>query len=320
MSLSGSNTWYVSSPSCKVIAKKPSLQVWGAGLYTSGMIKLPEAAKAKVDGFNNISGKVVFSSWVEQNIVANNNIMSGLTSGASTGDYNSDRVFNSDRTPHIGLGGSTEKENPQQNLCIRHPLTMPNKGFPSCKLGATDSMPVPKNRDSLRGTFVNGEGDFEKHDTCNLAGLNIDKQKTHVYVCNSGDFTIGGNVVYPNGSYTSLAEIPKVIIYAENNIAIDCAVRQVDAVLIAGGTVSTCNNPDVNGRERSNPLRINGVVISNKMNAGRTYGGATGKNSTVPAEVVNYDSSLYFWGASKADVTKTGKLETVYQTELAPRV
>ena len=88
--------------------------------------------------------------------------------------------------------------------------------------------------------------------------------------------------------------------------------------------VYTCDkegvNNGVNASKRSNQLKINGAVIANKMIAGRTYGAATGVNSGTPAEIINYDTSLYLWGSSRSDVTKTGKLKVVYQTELAPRL
>ena len=99
----------------------------------------------------------------------------------------------------------------------------------------------------------------------------------------------------------------------------------INAVLVSveGGYVDTCYNAsgDLNDRERSrNQLTINGVIIADKMYARRTYGAATGDNSSVPAEIVNYDTSLYLWGLNSANVNNSGKLETVYQTELAPRV
>ena len=97
----------------------------------------------------------------------------------------------------------------------------------------------------------------------------------------------------------------------------------MDAVLIADETVNTCSEfsdlTQPNSQTRSNRLRINGTIIANKLIAGRTYGAATGTNSGEPAEILDYDTSLYLWGSPRADVTGSGKLESVYLTELAPR-
>ena len=70
----------------------------------------------------------------------------------------------------------------------------------------------------------------------------------------------------------------------------------------------------------SNQLIINGSIISDTMSANRTYGAAKGANSMIPAEIVNYDATLYLWGANRASVAESGLLITTYQHELSPRV
>ena len=52
----------------------------------------------------------------------------------------------------------------------------------------------------------------------------------------------------------------------------------------------------------------------------RTYGAATGINSKIPAETVNYDVSTILWGRAKVDPNnKHRNLTAVYTHELAPR-
>lgn len=112
------------------------------------------------------------------------------------------------------------------------------------------------------------------------------------------------------------------MIYAEGDIAIECEVGEIDALLIAEGTVKTCGNSDnVNSRKNSNQLKIFGAVLANKLEANRTYGAATGANSVVPAEIINFDPSLYLWNkaAEDYDETVTGGLEAVTVVEVAPR-
>ena len=186
-------------------------------------------------------------------------------------------------------------------------------------------MEKPEDKEALIATFASGEGssNYERHDNvCNITGTpSFSAKKTHVYKCN-GNLTISGDVAYFSNArnYSKLTEIPKVIVYAGGSITIACNVTQIDAVLIAGGDVNTCPDGNVNSPARSNPLKVNGVVITNKLFANRTYGAAPGNNSGVAAEVINYDTSLYLWGASRASASDSGKMNVVYQTELAPRV
>ena len=59
---------------------------------------------------------------------------------------------------------------------------------------------------------------------------------------------------------------------------------------------------------------------TNKLFFNRTYGAATGVNSKVPAEIVNYDTSTILWGRAKSDPNNEHKnLTAVYTHEIAPR-
>lgn len=296
-------SWYVSRPDCKKIGKKPSLQVWGAGMYTAGDIALNNAEKRVVNGIygftlKNQSNTTVFGTWVEQNILANGIV--NTASGAATGRKDGE------------LGGSKEGKN--LSVCIRSPLTMPNKNCsPIVKPGG--------------GSFARPEGkgkliDKLKENNCrqesSIGELSVKKGESYFY-CSGGNFTINGNIRYEDG-YNMISDIPKVIVYSKRDIIIGCGVTRIDAVLIAEGVINTCNNNDVNSRDRSNQLKINGAIIANKLKANRTYGASAGMESGTPAEIINYDTSLYLWGASESDVTKTGKLKVVYQTELPPRL
>lgn len=150
---------------------------------------------------------------------------------------------------------------------------------------------------------------------------NIDLKKTYV-VYSSKTVNINGNIIYANGASDS-DSIPKVVIYSKGNIGIKCGVTRVDAVLISEKSVNTCagytNDSDLNATERSTPLIINGTIIANGVSFTRTYGGSIGAYSGIPAEVVNYDSSLVMWGREHADTSQTGVMTTTYTRELAPR-
>jgi len=144
----------------------------------------------------------------------------------------------------------------------------------------------------------------------------------------TGDIGITGNLMYSASSYAKLGDIPKLVIYSEKDVKIDCGVGQIDALIIADN-VDTCGNSNnVNSRDNSNQLRVNGAIIAGSLKANRTYGAATGANSMIPAEIINFDPTLYKWGGKEADNDDNGDemsndsdihLESVYTRELAPR-
>ena len=132
---------------------------------------------------------------------------------------------------------------------------------------------------------------------------------------------IKGNIGYSDEEYVSLSQIPKIVVYAEEDIIIKCNVDRIDALLIAGGTVKTCDSDNLNDKRNSNQLQIFGAVIANKVVPNRTYGAATGANSIIPAEIINFDPSLYLWNKATNDYDDTisGGLEANYVVEVAPR-
>ena len=156
----------------------------------------------------------------------------------------------------------------------------------------------------------------------------ISKSATYI-VRTDEDIVIADDIKYNAGTttmYTAAGQIPKVVIYAKNNIKISCSVERIDAILIAGKTVDTCMESaagekaeDVNSKLRSNRLHIRGMVIANKINLGRTYGSAAGYYSNTPAESINYDTSAILWGRYMSGSAESDTLTTVYQHETAPR-
>ena len=214
--------------------------------------------------------------------------------------------------PDGELGGSKEGKN--LSICIRSPLTMPNKNCSPIVKPGGGSFARPEDKGKLIDKLKENNCKQES----SIGELSVKKGESYFY-CSGGNFTINGNIRYEDG-YNMISDIPKTIVYSKRDIIIGCGVTRIDAVLIAEGIINTCNNNDVNSRDRSNQLKINGAIIANKLKANRTYGASAGMESGTPAEIINYDTSLYLWGASESDVTKTGKLKVVYQTELPPRL
>ena len=144
------------------------------------------------------------------------------------------------------------------------------------------------------------------------------------------------NIAY-NGTYSKHSDFPKLVIYGKN-VVIDCRVTRIDALIVADEKVVACNNyskdinttsdadfkndiqKHINEAANSNQLKVNGAIIARTLIANRTYGAATGANSIIPAEIINFDPSLYMWGnLGSDDVNDNGELEVTLTKELAPR-
>ena len=66
-------------------------------------------------------------------------------------------------------------------------------------------------------------------------------------------------------------------------------------------------------------LKVNGMIIADKLILNRSYGAWAGTGSGVPAEIINYDTSAIVWGKGMAAKSDFDTLTTVYQHEIAPR-
>lgn len=205
-------------------------------------------------------------------------------------------------------------------------------------------------------------GDHEVGDGA-IRELTLDGEKTRVFAVRNGSITINSNIKYADASHTSLEGSPKVVIVAigeNSSIRISCNVTRIDGLLVTDGKVDTCYDMSDNERnalervteskngslfndstrgtfnaivaKSSNPLKINGAVIADKLEAKRTYGAATGLNSIVPGEIINFDPTLYLWGKiitpqtseggnndNKKDLEE-GELTITTQHEIAPRL
>ncbi|MBQ7201970.1 hypothetical protein IJS18_01090 [Candidatus Saccharibacteria bacterium] len=332
--IEGSGKWHISDSVCFVIAKRPSFQVWGGSLYSGGSVNTSAAQKTTLRYLPAFTGTFVFSSWVEQSVVAKGRVIA-LASGAATG-----------LADNIAGGGSLETT---PDYCkYRVPLSIANYSRSATALICNNSQSTGNsgiaanitdkaslvatlpNEDSLINTYDNGTAiPFNNTTLKNVVRYNVDGNaainnttiqagRTHI-VKATGDVAINGNVIYEEKAYTNMSEIPKVIIYGRS-ITIGCTVERIDAIIIAEETLNTCNSDDINSRQNSTSLRVNGAIITNKLYLNRTYGAAWGEHSKKPAEVVNYDASTLLWGRAKADPDNEHKnLTSVYIHELSPR-
>lgn len=360
--------WAVSETEELVVAKRPSFQVWGGGVYSAGTINLTKNVSKKMvlDGYADLGGSelpgdedqaqgdvyynavdvsYVFGPWTELGLMANGSV-TGLASGAGLGyaqvsDAGSAMLGSGSGVS--GLGGGYNV-----SFCKISALSFANMncGLYVGKLGKNGPT---LDRSALLADFSNASDDeytlidkggedvqTSSIDVGNTSDYNGDwvvedgkvkNIKRTKIIKTSGKVTINRDITYDsndyaNSGYQKIEDIPKIIIYA-HDIEITCAVQRIDAVLIAENSINTCSDVDESrantSRENSNQLVINGATISNKLILNRTYGAATGVNSIVPAEIINYDSSLYLWGSKQADMTNSGELTEASIRELAPR-
>ena len=152
----------------------------------------------------------------------------------------------------------------------------------------------------------------------------------------SGTLRITGDVKY-TGSYSSVGQIPRVILMADD-IVIDPGVKQIDAWLVAASTdpekgrISTCSTVQsppgdyfvdmtednlLSTNDCKNSLVFNGPVVANKIYLYRTHHWTDIAHADVAAETFNLRGDAYlsaFSGTSARSVVTTDMV-----TELPPR-
>lgn len=338
----GNYAWAYSPQKCYTVAKKPSLQIWGGNIYTKGNISTAVAAKGNLAGYNTYGPeasytKQYFGSWGEMGVVAGGSV-AGFSSGASLGF-----TANNGGALVSNPGGSSIA-----NFCNRSPITFANKPCTGGTVGLLgNSIAIGEantEKTALIDRFLYGGepnvvsnvtlnnpsaekegGVYYYYGTNNLTiGASTVVPSTIQIVHSTGDIKITGDIKYDSAvTYSSLSHLPKLIVYAKNNISINCGVKQVDAILIAENTVTTCGDSnDINSQANSNQLMVNGAVITNQLIPNRTYGAATGANSIIPAEIINFDPSLYLWGGSETTASEgiNTNLDVSHTKEVAPRL
>ena len=293
---SGDGNWYLSSPQCRVIKKKPSFEVWGGGLYSAGNMEALESRKNNVykkkgnGGAEFYTGDMTFGSWIEQDIIANGTVKN-IASGAGFGKTSSNDVG-------YGLTNGIKDDCPN-NIAQ---LTFANYSNNNCKNGEVGnakidakttnlsalvdyiaSMQVDESKTPAGGFSNDGVITFTSVRKSNTGKtVNIYESDTGDYSFNSGvgmafsNYTgivkVGGsiyinnNINKPNSQYGSIMEIPQLVLYAGENIYIGCGVSQIDAILIARGAVYTCFEEDT--KINDSGKRIERGEYEKNLNAG----------------------------------------------------
>lgn len=319
----GDYKWTSYNETCYSVAKKPNFQVWG-GNVVANSIFAPFANKKLGDE------RRLFGSWGELAVSTLNGGNSTMASGATWG-YDSNNDGDLQPNPYSTINSG-------------------NPGGGTMGTGCDSSILSFGSGCGLLGSIPGGSGEMDASGISKIAeqvekkiGITGDANSLdYVYVVdeinlgedefvngvryfkNNGDIDINSDVkIERNKAFSKLEGTPQVVVYAGNNINIDCEVRRIDAILIAGGTINTCANKAEDALRNfglaQTQLKINGAMYANTIKFNRTYGAATGANSIVPAEIVNYDNSMLFTGGSGTGTQTGGSMDVVYVRELAPR-
>lgn len=303
--------WNHSLPVCTVVGKKPTVQIWGNDISVRGNVETSTTVKTAGGPTQ------VFGSWVEYGVFAVgsvNRFASG--SGLNNQTNNSQSAWsnltfaneNSSGAPAYGNWAPATNFPPMSNVA-GYFASLPNPqplGTNSVDLGnpaigfATGSTPVVRTVGNLTVT-----------------GGNIPAGRS-VVIISSGTVTITGPVTYTNATLTGLTQIPQVVIIAQN-INIQDTVPQIDAWLVASGTINTCYNfvGNLNSNKCNVPLQVNGPVVTGHLVLNRTAGSDSGAQSGSPAERFNLRPDAFLWAQLQA--IGNGKAQTLDSTELPPR-
>ena len=336
----GSHTWSEPARKCFQIAKRPSFQVWG-GSVSAKSISAPVAEKMNLGGYS-FDKAAVFGSWAELAVVTNIKKDDGMenttnkkamASGAGLGyDSQINGKLWPDPSPSEdeGLGNNPKKAD--ASSYEKPGGGMRNIDYTNLTFNGGGGVIVPTLAKVKSALGINETAVEEGHTLSRREDIT---ETTLFYDTNTIEIT--GEIMVKRGTYSSLESVPKVVIYSDGGINIECSVRRIDAILIAIGDINTCSNPGSEGNIKKaanaqEQLTINGAIIVGKKSSdengertlllNRTYGAATGNNSIVPAEIINYDNSMMFIGGGSASAGASvdpSKLEVQHIRELAPR-
>lgn len=323
--------WRVSDIRCSTIVKKPNVQIWGSGLYSNGDITASTSTKCLNWTLSTNSGcgdsRRRFGSWSESEIIANGVIIDF----ASANGYGYDRYFHRSDYYNTGTlgygvpGGNTSTlfmDVAKQT--ISNNQTSSRGGYANIDI-STDVLDRILNRySSSRPEGFQG-GAYDGNNATSTAGpIYLGRDGGVVVIYSTRDFTINHNITIEENGYTSVSQIPQVLIIAPN-ISISSNVTNVDAWLITtnriSGTLNTCKEFVSYQTQSTGPcnqmLTVNGPVFAMRVLFNRSAGAGIGNQSINPAERFNLSAANYLWAYAQAEQLQ--QAFTTYTRELAPR-
>lgn len=313
---------------CVIVVKKPKVQVWGGDLSVGKTYGNSAGnANASISTTTSVKPFGTFGSWDEYGIFATKTIF-GMASGAA---------FNG------GLGITDVSG----EVCDFSKLTFTNAEVATCssdteKGNYNSHRAIP----DVAASFAGGDSNFVP--SAVAQGVQpVSDLASGIYTSNGnvtlslstllpgksiilkvhGTVNIIGNQTYsPNNNgvnYTGISQLPQLVIIADDDINISGNVTQIDAWLIAKAKINTCieggETTPLTANMCSDLLTVNGPVMAQRLFLRRTAGSGTdAANSGDPAEIFNLRADTYLWSFARA--TSSGRIQTVYTTELPSRL
>jgi hypothetical protein len=302
--------WAHSPPICVVIAKRPQVQVLGGDLRVGAAFTGSSSATSNIQTSVAIKSGKSYGSWDEYGLFASGTI-AGMGSGSAfsggmpcvAGCAVNNETFTNEKTPLGGYISAT---------------TIPDVASRFATNATTPTLPASVALDTLASGTYKAPDDFEV--TMTNAGSVIAPGHSIIINAPNATVTISSNITYSDDALTSVDQIPQVVIIAKS-IKIKGSVTRIDSWLIANASIYTCSDiADVTALTISvcnQPLLIDGPIMTNKLYLWRSAGADVGSDSSKPAETINLRPDAYLWGI--AQNANSGRLTTVYETELPPR-
>lgn len=305
---------YSDEMQCSIAGTKPKVQVWGGNLSVGKSFDGVLNEDASVEGLISAVKGNSLGSWIEYSTLAPGRV-SGVASGA-------------------GLAGT--EGSPSSVLSGLSRLTYANTNFDAGEsYGYYDtqdsSLPDPsglaEKYNLTVGTVASGEYDvqtlragvnrvvrLDDSGGLTIAGSDntLSKGEWLVIDAPDRDVVIADDISYANEGMASTSDLPQLVIRAKS-ITINDNVANVDAWLVAGDTIKTCQKTDrltIDDCDRL--LRVNGPVISRSLILARTAG-----EDNDPAEVLNLRPDAYLWMYNLANSHTDYRVD--YVRELPPR-
>lgn len=358
----GQDYWNIYGSACRTIAKKPTVAIWNGSMLTSGGIK---ASKAYRYNSSDLMGKTVehirserslYSSWVEYLGVVGGTVSTtgsaGFTTGAATAigsGRNGSSICAAELTRtnspltvantecgnlSSGLSNTLGNSGITNNSTYRVRLQTYLENHADRTLDSSDTITVRVGETDRRYYTLNNL------DTSRMAGTTIIKVP--------GNLRITKNILTDNTHpYSSIYDLPQVILFVNGNVEISSDVTEIDAWIVASGSIDSCyefvstqTESDANNSYMSNTctkqLVFNAPVMASSLDLHRSYGadvittdrrgtfnhlGSVGSSDAQKynaAEVFNFRADVYLWSYAQAGRYDSSYTET-YSRELAPR-
>lgn len=310
---SSKDYWNMYNSTCRTIAKKPSTALWNGSFMTNGGVRTSLSPRYDNPVMGNTATsqntpRLQYGSWSEYLDVIGKTV-DGHSSGST-----------------FSVGSSNHSLFP-----YNVPLTISNNS--ASQLGHSGIQ-------SNSSLFTRLTTYLRSHAAPIGAEIgsiwNTDSQR---FYQRTGDLTITGNIINADAAnYSSIYQLPQTIIFVDGNVKIKSNVTQIDAWIIATGSIDTCSDfrdRDTEADAVNHPrgtctdqLVFNGPVIANNLMLHRSYGadplisrtGTFGTSSTrwTAGEVFNLRADVYLWAYAQAGRYDSSYTES-YSRELAPR-